>query len=373
MSTGNRLSTGNLLADLDYSVVQQCMHCGMCLPTCPTYAVTLRERSSPRGRIAMMRAIADGELEVTRTFAEEMYFCLGCLACQTACPAGVDYATLFERARAEVERVGVLDRAARRFVRWLTLGVIFTSHRRLHLLGRVLLIYQRAGLQTLVRRLGLLRLLPRSLRELEPLTPVVDRHSTRARFRREGRRGNPDAPRYRVGLLAGCVQDLAFADVNLDTVQVLQANGCHVELPEAQQCCGSLHAHNGDVTGARRLAKANIDAFDLEGLDAVIVNAGGCGSHMRQYGTPPGRGFRIRGTGAKLGWHHSRYSRVSSGDRLPAAAGWLFPQSCLPRILPPGPRPERENPAAASARGHSRSGTGRSAGIRLVLRQCRHL
>ena len=289
MSDGNRPNDGNLpgdglLAGLDYSVVQQCMHCGMCLPTCPTYAVTLRERSSPRGRIAMMRAIADGDLQVSRTFADEMYFCLGCLACETACPAGVEYGTLFEHARAEVERVGVLDTAGRRFVRWLTLGLLFTSSRRLRLLGGLLFAFQRSGLQALTRRLGLLYLLPRRLRELEPLTPKMQGRSTLRQFDRRYRRHNPEAPRYRVGLLIGCVQDLAFVDVNLDTIEVLQGNGCHVSLPTDQQCCGSLHAHNGDVDRARNLARTNIDAFDLDGLDAVVVNAGGCGSHMRQYG-----------------------------------------------------------------------------------------
>ena len=276
-------SSTNLLKHLDYSVVQQCMHCGMCLPTCPTYVTTLRERSSPRGRIALMRAIADERLEVSRAFAEEMYFCLGCLACQTACPAGVDYATLFEHARAEVERVGVLDSPKRNVVRRFVLGKLFVSKRRLHLLGRLLLFYQRSGLQRLVRGSGLLRWLPKSLRQLEPLTPMVERRFTRQLFDELYQTKNPAQPAYRVALLTGCIQDIAFAQVNADTICALQENGCEVVLPEAQQCCGSLHAHNGEVEIARQLARANLDAFDLDRLDAVIVNAGGCGSHMRHY------------------------------------------------------------------------------------------
>jgi glycolate oxidase iron-sulfur subunit len=137
----------NLLQDLDYSVVQQCMHCGMCLPTCPTYAETLQERSSPRGRIAMMRAVADDRLEVSKAFADEMYFCLGCLACQTACPAGVDYAHLIETARAEVERRGVLATPKRTWIRSFLLNRLFTSRSRLHRLGRWLRFYQRSGLK----------------------------------------------------------------------------------------------------------------------------------------------------------------------------------------------------------------------------------
>jgi glycolate oxidase iron-sulfur subunit len=259
------------------------MHCGMCLPTCPTYAVTLNERSSPRGRIAMMRAIADERLEVSRIFAEEMYFCLGCLACQTACPAGVDYATLFESARAEIERVGVLDTPKRNAIRSFTLGKLFVSQKRLHFLGRLLRLYQRSGLQRLVRGSGLLRLMPKSLRELEPLTPTVGAKFTRQLFEQEYRAKNPPQPKYRVALLSGCIQDIAFAQVNADTICALQENGCEVVLPAAQQCCGSLHAHNGEVESARQLARTNLDVFDLDSLDAVIVNAGGCGSHMRHY------------------------------------------------------------------------------------------
>ena len=278
-----RERTESLLEGLDYSVVQQCMHCGLCLPTCPTYVETLRERSSPRGRIALMRAISDGRLEMSRTFAEEMYFCLGCLACTTACPAGVDYPTLFEHARAEVERRKVLASPRRDLVRRVVVGWLFTSKKRLHCLGRLIRLYQRTGLQWLVRRGGLRRLLPGSLRGLEPLTPKISRRFTGPLFRKEYRKRNPEHPRYRVGLLTGCVQDLAFAEVNADTIHVLQVNGCEVVVPEGQECCGSLHAHNGEMESARKLARINIDAFEPEKLDAVIVNAGGCGSHMKRY------------------------------------------------------------------------------------------
>jgi glycolate oxidase iron-sulfur subunit len=126
------------LKNLDYSVVQQCMHCGMCLPTCPTYDETKLERNSPRGRIALMRSIADGELEATKAFADEMYFCLGCLACMTSCPAGVNYAELFEHARAEVEEKKVIDSAWRRLIRRVTLKWLFTKHTRLKMLGRLI-------------------------------------------------------------------------------------------------------------------------------------------------------------------------------------------------------------------------------------------
>ena len=276
--------TENLLKGLDYSVVQQCMRCGMCLAVCPTYDATLNERSSPRGRIALMRGIADGRLEMARAFAEELYFCLGCLACQTACPAGVDYATLFEHARAEIERVGLLRTPKRSLIRTVTVKWLFTSRKRLRRLGALLRFYQGSGLQNFVRESGLLRLLPVSLRDLEPLTPVAQDRLTEDLFRDVYRRENPERPKYRVGLLIGCVQDIAFADVNADTIYVLQQNGCEVALPEAQECCGSLHAHNGELDAARELARKNIDAFNAEDLDAVIANAGGCGFHMKRYG-----------------------------------------------------------------------------------------
>src|SRR5271170_1846661 len=134
------------LKDLDYSVMQQCIHCGMCLPTCPTYMETKIERNSPRGRIALMRAIADGRLEAKKAFADEMYFCLGCLACETACPAGVDYTELFEMARAEAERSPAEQKPLRKFFRWVLLGVLFRRQWHLRLVGRLLWFYQATGM-----------------------------------------------------------------------------------------------------------------------------------------------------------------------------------------------------------------------------------
>src|SRR6185369_12190503 len=160
--------TPDTLTAIDYSILQQCMHCGMCLPTCPTYDATKFERNSPRGRISLMRAVADGDLEVGPEFAEEMSYCLGCLACQTACPAGVNYAQLFETARSHIERSGVNHTAARGFWRSLTLGYLFMRPRALRLAGRGLRLYQRSGLERLVRRTGLTALLPKSLRQVEP-------------------------------------------------------------------------------------------------------------------------------------------------------------------------------------------------------------
>jgi glycolate oxidase iron-sulfur subunit len=271
----------NTLKTLDYGILQQCMHCGMCLPTCPTYDATKRERHSPRGRIALMRAVADGELEVSRTFADEMSYCLGCLACQTACPAGVNYAELFETARHDIEHSNVNDTASRSFWRGMTLGFLFQRPRALRMAGRLLRVYQRSGLEAAARRFGLSLFLPRSLRSLEPQAPRIARRFSNALIAREERPRQPHA--HRVALLTGCVQDLVFADINRDTADVLLANGCAVDTPPTQPCCGSLHAHNGDTEGARALARRMIDLIPPDRYDAIITNAGGCGSHLRHY------------------------------------------------------------------------------------------
>jgi glycolate oxidase iron-sulfur subunit len=310
------------LAQLDYSVLQQCMHCGMCLPTCPTYDATRRERSSPRGRIALMRAVADGVVDGrSDVLAEEMSYCLGCLACQTACPAGVDYATLFETARAEVESAPANDRLTRRLARAVTLGGLFMRPRLLRAAGRMLRVYQRSGAERLARRVGLTRLLPAGLRRLERQTPRVA-----ARFSYELIAAQ-EVPavgeaRYRVALLTGCVQDVVQPDVNRDTADALLANGCAVDTPPVQPCCGSLHAHNGDVEGARTLARRMIDLLPPERYDAIVTNAGGCGSHLKHYGAllgdDPAYGARARMWDAKVRDVHEWL--VGIGCRQPRAS-----------------------------------------------------
>ena len=313
------------LKDLDYSVVQQCMHCGLCLPTCPTYDATKLERNSPRGRIALMRAVADDRLEATKTFADEMYFCLGCLACMTACPAGVNYAELFEHARAEAEQSGALASPKRNLIRAFTLRWLFMDLNRLQLIGRALRLYQQLGLQIFLRRSGVLNLLPKRLRELEAMTPTVQNKFSAELIA-------PITPavggkKYRVAMLIGCAQDLIFSDVNRDTVEVLARNGCEVVTPPEQLCCGSLHAHNGEWELAQQLARKNIEQFPPDQFDAIITNAGGCGSHLKHY--------------AKLLAGEPRYeSRAHEWDRkVKDIHEWLDeigiapPQVALPSLL----------------------------------------
>jgi glycolate oxidase iron-sulfur subunit len=230
-----------------------------------------------------MRAIADERMELTRAFADEMYFCLGCLACMTACPAGVEYSQLFETSRAMIEESAVLDNPTRHWTRRLLLRGLFTRPRLLRLIGRLLYLYQATGLQKLFRRLDFIKLLPSRIRQLEPQTPTVQ-----AKFSHQLiapiERPRDGQIRYRVGLLTGCVQDLVFSNINRDTADVLLANGCEVHTPPIQFCCGSLHGHNGEAETSRALARRNLDQFDVEGLDAIITNAAGCGSHLKTYG-----------------------------------------------------------------------------------------
>jgi glycolate oxidase iron-sulfur subunit len=272
----------SLLKSLDYSVLQQCMHCGLCLPSCPTYLETGKERNSPRGRISLMRAIADGELGATKAFADEMSYCLGCLACTTACPAGVDYGTLFETGRAEAERSGVSRGPVRSFIRFYTLRFLLFRPWALRCEGRLWWLYAASGLQSLVRRSRILSLLPRRIGELESQAIPMRKHfSDEIIAEVEKPQGGA---RHRVAVLTGCIQDIAFSDVNRATVDVLLANGCEVATPRAQSCCGSLHVHNGDPDGARELARRQIDAIDPSKFDAIISNSAGCGSHLKRYG-----------------------------------------------------------------------------------------
>lgn len=314
----------SLLGGLDYSILQQCMHCGLCLPVCPTYDATHVERHSPRGRISLLRAVADGRLELTETVAREMYFCLGCFACMTACPAGVNYAEMFEAARAEAELSGKLENPLRRLVRSLVIRWLFMDLRRLKALGWGLRVYQVSGVQRLVRASGVLRLLPRRWQELEAMTPPMpSRWSAQlippvlpARGRR----------RHRVALLAGCAQDLIFSEVNRDTAEVLAANGCEVITPPRQHCCGSLHAHNGELALARELARRQLAQFPPEEYDAIISNAGGCGSHLRHYS-------RLLGDEAQWAARAREWDRkVQDIHEWLVRVGWRAPAGPQPRL-----------------------------------------
>ena len=260
----------------DAALVADCVHCGFCLPTCPTYVLWGEEMDSPRGRIDLMKQGLEGE-PLTGSMVEHWDACLGCMACVTACPSGVQYDRLIESTRAQVERHHERPRADRA-LRGLIFA-LFPYPRRLRRLAGPLRVYQRTGLDRVVRRAGVLpRVLPR-LAAMEALTPRLEAaaaplpHHTPARGPR----------RAVVGLLTGCIQREFFPDVNAATLRVLAAEGCDVIVPAEQGCCGALSAHNGRDAEARRFARSVIDTFERAGVDTVIVNAAGCGSVMKEY------------------------------------------------------------------------------------------
>lgn len=262
-------------------VYNQCVRCGLCLPTCPTYLETLDETSSPRGRIALIKAVDQGYLDLTAPgFVRQMSECLDCRACEAVCPSGVAYGQLLEPARAQVERVVAVRRPwYRRMIRRLTLGPLFGSMRLMRIVARSLRLYQRSGLQRLMRSSGLLRML--RLDALEALTPQI----SAVFFTPTTQRWPALQPmKATVFLHLGCVMHVAFAEVHRASVAVLQRAGCEVIAPEGQGCCGAIGVHAGELDRGRALAKANILAFERSGADIYVVNAAGCGSTLKEYG-----------------------------------------------------------------------------------------
>jgi glycolate oxidase iron-sulfur subunit len=263
----------------DVDVIRSCVHCGFCLSSCPTYRITQRERSSPRGRIWLMKQVSTGKLELLDPiFEEEMSLCLNCRACEAVCPSGVHYGEILEASRAQIES----HREApikERVTKSLAFNVLFGDMRRFRAANRAMKLYQRSGLQGAVRRTRLLDLV--GLNDAERMLPRVSErfmvpHGETVRTTAE-RRGH-------VALFTGCIMSTAYADVHEATIRVLNLNGYDVTLVADQGCCGALHVHAGEPDGGRALARKNIDAFASSSFDAVIVNAAGCGAALKEYG-----------------------------------------------------------------------------------------
>jgi glycolate oxidase iron-sulfur subunit len=261
------------LADL-YPETLDCVHCGLCLSSCPTYRETGRETSSPRGRIYLMRGVAEGQIELGEVVAEEASLCLGCRACETACPSGVQYGALLEQTRAAVARAGLRPGFAAALERF-ALRHIVPSPRALGALVSLLGATQALRLDSAVAPL-----LPARLREMRALLPAVPPRAERRRL--PALTPALGTKRGRVALLEGCVMPELFGAVNAATVRVLARAGFDVLVPERQGCCGALHAHSGDAEKARALARANVAAFALGEVDAVITNSAGCGAALRE-------------------------------------------------------------------------------------------
>jgi len=267
----------------EMGLMDQCVHCGFCLPACPTYALWNEEMDSPRGRIWMMRKGALGEAPLDANFQLHMDNCLGCMACMTACPSGVQYNKLIEDTRGQVERHAerhsqrpLLDRLYRQM-----LFATFPHKNRLKVMGVPLVIYQRSGLQKLVRASGMLKLLPKRLSAMENLLPQVPLnpfYSLPAEVSAKSHK------RGRVGMLSGCVQSAYFSHVNAATARVLAAEGFEVVIPQQQECCGALAMHTGLEESAAAHAKTMIAVFERAGVDTIVINSAGCGSTMKEYG-----------------------------------------------------------------------------------------
>jgi glycolate oxidase iron-sulfur subunit len=269
------------LHGLDVEGVNRCVHCGLCLASCPTFAELGTEMDSPRGRIYLIKALAEERVALSDPVVTHLELCLDCRACETVCPAGVPYGRLIEAARAEIERQrpgGLLRRA----FRWLNLGLLLGHPAALRLAAGALRLYQVSGLQRLVRRTGLARYLPGPLPAWEallpPLPPPAESRPLPALVAAEPPR------RGRVALLTGCVQAVVFGAQNRATARVLARNGWDVLVPPEQGCCGALNAHAGDRARAVAMARRTIEVFEREPVDAIVVNTSGCGAHLKGYG-----------------------------------------------------------------------------------------
>jgi glycolate oxidase iron-sulfur subunit len=276
--------SGRVGSGIEYERFLDCVHCGLCTASCPTYLETGNENDSPRGRIYLMRAVTDGRLELTETVKGHLDLCLDCRSCETACPSGVQYGRLIEPFRVEMQqheqRSSTATSSSRDwFHRWILYG-LFPYPKRLRIALAPAKLMQVLGLDRLANRIGLTKLLPERVRRMQRLLPPLKRRE-------------PDLPeqltaigprRARVALFTGCVADAMFQHVNWATARVLQANGCDVVVPRDQMCCGAIHYHSGAGQPALDLAKRNFKAFNVDDVDAVIINVAGCGSMLKDYG-----------------------------------------------------------------------------------------
>ncbi|MFN2528752.1 MAG: (Fe-S)-binding protein [Candidatus Baltobacteraceae bacterium] len=252
------------------SIYNQCIRCGLCLPSCPTYLETLTETSGPRGRISLIKAVGEGHLDLLSPgFVHQMSECLDCRACEAVCPSGVRYGQLVETARTQISRAQA-PRAKAFLYFFRNLGAMRAA-------AGLFRFYQRSGLQALVRTSGILQLF--GLRETEAMAPRISSRFFVPADQRFDTRGATKT----VFMHAGCVMSVAFADVNEATVRMLQRAGCNVVVPSGQGCCGAITVHAGEMEQGRQLAKRNIEAFEKSGADFYAINAAGCGSTLKEY------------------------------------------------------------------------------------------
>jgi glycolate oxidase iron-sulfur subunit len=277
---GLGVTSKNPAADIPYDLFLQCIHCGMCTSSCPTFTLLGDENDGPRGRIQIMRTVADGKGKLTDRMRQHLDLCLDCRACETACPSGVEYSKLVEPFRLTLKQTET--RIEKRFdwFREIILFQLFPYADRMRLLLSPVRLMQWLGIYGLIEKLGLFKLVPGRLGRMVPLLP-------------SNLKSGPRFPKFlpaigrkraRVAFFTGCVADAMFRPTHWATIRVLQQNGCDVFIPTDQACCGAIHYHAGDSRGARKLADQNLVAFELDRYDAIIVNHGGCGAMLKEYG-----------------------------------------------------------------------------------------
>lgn len=273
-------SPSNPGAGIDYDLFLDCIHCGLCTAACPTYTELGDENDGPRGRIYLMRAVTDGRLELTPNVRRHLDLCLDCRACETACPSGVQYGKLIEPFRIAMHRQNDEGEKSHDWFHRFILFGLFPYARRMNWALAPARAAQWLRLDRLAEAVGLFKLLPAQLRQLTAMLPPLAKPlpALPAELPAQGKR------RARVALFTGCVGDAIFRPTNWATARVLQANGCDVVVPQSQQCCGAIHFHAGSDAPARAFADANAAAFNVAGVDAVIVNVAGCGAMLKDYG-----------------------------------------------------------------------------------------
>lgn len=266
---------------LNYDELMNCMRCGFCLPSCPTYTQTKRnEAASPRGRIALMKGVVDGLIEPDQDFEEQLNLCLGCRACEPVCPPGVNYGHLLEEARDVIAKHKKFSWPVK-ILRYLVFQQLFPKKERLRYLHGFIWVYQQSGLQKIIQKSGVLKLFSKQLAHLESVLPEIP--SLKQMKNRPVHIKSDQPVKKKVAFFSGCLMDTMFMKTNDATIELLKLAGCEVFIPSNQVCCGALHAHSGEKNQAKALAKQNIAAFETLDVDAIISNAGGCGALLIEY------------------------------------------------------------------------------------------
>ncbi|MBJ7947107.1 MULTISPECIES: (Fe-S)-binding protein [Bacillus cereus group] len=258
-----------------------CMRCGFCLPTCPTYIQSgYKESHSPRGRIALMKAVVDGLIEPDEDVENTLNVCLGCRACEPVCPSGVNYGHLLEEARDIINQNKKFSMPVKA-VRKIVFEGLFPHQNRMRTLTGLIGFYQRSGLQTLTHKTGIMKLFPETLATMDLVLPKVPK--MKAMKDRPTFLSAESTKKKQVAFFTGCLMDTMFLETNNATMKLLQLAGCDIVIPQTQSCCGALHGHAGEKSGAKELAKRNIKSFEDLNIDYIITNAGGCGAYLVDY------------------------------------------------------------------------------------------